>query len=115
MKFKGLILIAATLVLTGCAGSGSLSREMAELQNEQVSTIVDVWGQPDAQEPFGAETVFIWYDRAPAEFGVATSVVVCERMLAVTDEGKITGWRWRGDHCDSVPAGMRTRSLSASR
>ena len=115
MKFKGLTLIVATLLLTGCATGGSLSREMANLQDEHVSTVVDVWGQPDAQEPFGEDTVFIWYDRAPAEFGVATSIVVCERMLAVTDNGDITGWRWRGDHCDDVSAGMRTRSLSVSR
>ena len=115
MKLKGLMLIVITLWLTGCATGGSLGREMAELQNEHVSTIVDVWGQPDAQQPFGDDTVFIWYDRAPAEFGVAASIVVCERMLAVTEDGNITGWRWRGDHCDNVPAGMRTRSLSASR
>ena len=115
MKLKGLILIVATLLVTGCASSGSLSREMAALQNENVSTIVETWGQPDLQEPFGAETVLIWYDRSPAAFDMATSVVVCERMLAVAEDGTITGWRWRGDHCDSVPSGMRVRSLSAAR
>ena len=40
MKFKGLTLIVATLLLTGCATGGSLSREMADLQDEHVSTVV---------------------------------------------------------------------------
>lgn len=115
MKLKGLVLVAACLWMTGCAHSGSLSREMAALQNESVSTVVAVWGQPDDREAFGDETVLIWYDRAPAEFGVATTVVVCERMLAVTDQGTITGWRWRGDRCNKLPDSMRSRSLSASR
>ena len=115
MTLKGLILIATSLLIAGCASSGSLSREMAELQDEHVSTVVDVWGQPDTQETFGQETVLIWYDRAPAAFDMATSVIVCERMLAVTAEGTITGWRWRGDHCETVPAGMRARSLTAAR
>lgn len=115
MTLKGLILIAAAVLLTGCASSGNLSREMASLQDESVASIVAVWGQPDSQKAFGNETVLIWYDRAPAAFGVATSVVVCERMLAVTSEGTITGWRWRGDRCNKVSEGMRARSLSASR
>lgn len=115
MKLKGLILIATSLLLSGCAGSGSLSREMAAMQDESVSTVVAVWGQPDTKQPFGDETVLIWYDHAPAEFGVAPTVIVCERMLAVTEQGAITGWRWRGDHCDKVPEGMRSRSLTASR
>lgn len=115
MKLTGLMLIATALLLSGCAGSGGLSREMAALQDESVSTVVAVWGQPDSEEPFGDETVLTWYDRAPAGSGIAATVVVCERMLAVTEQGTITGWRWRGDHCNKVPEGVRSRSLTASR
>ena len=115
MTLKGLIIVAAVMLLAGCASSGNLSREMASLQNGSVASVVAVWGEPDSQKTYGEETVLIWYDRAPAAYGVATSVVVCERMLAVTNEGTITGWRWRGDRCNKVSEGMRARSMSASR
>ena len=116
----GKLCVAMVLLamLSGCAAGGGLSREMADWQGKPVAVVLDEWGTPDAQAPIGDETLLTWYDRAPVTYGFidapAVSGVICERMLAVTDAGTITGWRWRGDHCNEVPASTRSRSLSAA-
>ena len=118
MTGKAWKLIVLCTLMTGCAANGDLSREMATWQNQPVSVVLDAWGAPDRQEPIGEEMLLTWTDRSPVMYGFAesamTSMVVCERMLAVTDAGTVSGWRWRGDRCDDVPASTRARGLSAA-
>ena len=78
---------------------------MAGWQGQDVAQALELWGQPEATEAFGEQTVLIWRDRGwallpeYAEARVDSPAIVCERLLAVTDTGEITGWRWRGDAC----------------
>ncbi|MDJ0939217.1 MAG: hypothetical protein QNJ00_05600 [Woeseiaceae bacterium] len=104
-------LTALSALLVGCGTTASLSNDMAGWQGDHVSIALEAWGQPEAEQAFGAETVLIWRDRSTeppaylAEPGVPQ--VVCERMLAVDETGTITGWRWRGDACESLGASRK--------
>lgn len=106
----GLALVATGLA--GCAGTGSLSTAMADLQGEPVAAALEAWGEPEATTPFGEQTLMIWRDYAPAAFA-HSPVVVCERQLAVDADGTITGWRWRGDACESLDATARSNGAYA--
>ena len=92
-------------LMSGCASTQSLSDRMADWQGQPVGAAVEAWGQPESERTFGDETVLIWRDRAfhlmPTGFtsDLDTAAVICERMLAVSGSGTITGWRWRGDAC----------------
>ena len=108
-------LLVATVVatgLTGCAATGSLSTTMAGLQGESVTAAYAAWGEPEATTPLGEQTLMTWRDYAPAAFA-HSPVVVCERQLAVDGDGTITGWRWRGDACESLDATARSNGAYA--
>ena len=106
-------LLPLILVLSaGCASTGSLSSEMAGWQGEDVSVALGAWGEPEAKQTFGSQTILIWRDRSA--FVTGPNGVVCERMLAVADDGAITGWRWRGDACPFVGAPERRRQMAAT-
>ncbi len=110
MKYSLILSIAVLALSSGCAATTDLSGRMAGWQGQDVTQAIDAWGQPDAQEAFGEQTVLIWQDRGWSllpEGAVARSdsaAVICERLLAVTDDGEVTGWRWRGDACLSLHA-----------
>ena len=116
MKQANVVIALAVALCTGCASTGSLSGEMAEFQGEPVSAATDSWGQPEAEYAEAGQTVLVWRDRSPfaALHDAPSAGVICERMLAVDAEGTVTGWRWRGDACQSVPTGNRSRELAAS-
>lgn len=101
-------MIALLALTTGCAGNATLSGQMADWQGQNVGVAISAWGQPDSEQAFGDESVLVWQDRAyqflPSDAAPnrTSAAVVCERMLAVTDEGTITGWRWRGDSCPTL-------------
>ena len=107
------VLIAILTMSAGCASTGSLSSEMAGWQGEDVGIAIAAWGEPEAERAFGDETILIWRDR-PAVVS-APGAVVCERMLAIAEDSTITGWRWRGDACESIGAADRQAQMAASR
>ncbi len=113
----GMLLLLIGLA-SGCALQDPLSADMSALQGEHVSTALAAWGAPEDERAFGDETVLIWRDRTAAyslPAGSADAAVICERMLAVADDGTITGWRWRGNACEHVVPGTRAGSLAAAR
>ena len=105
MKHSRTLFIALLALSAGCSTTTNLSGQMAGWQGQDVTQALQIWGEPDAEEAFGEQTVLIWRDRAwallpeAADARANSPVIVCERMLAVTDGGEITGWRWRGDAC----------------
>lgn len=121
MKHLYFALLAIALLGTGCAATAPLSDEMAAWQGDHVDAALDSWGEPELTRAFGDETIMIWRDRhtttSPSGLsaGFDSGEVACERMLAVSEDGTVTGWRWRGDACEAMPAELRVRQLSAAR
>ncbi len=105
MKYSHIFCIAMLALTAGCSTTTDLSGRMADWQGQDVAQALQTWGEPESQQAFGEQTVLIWRDRAgallpgDAEAHANFSTVICERMLAVTDSGEITGWRWRGNAC----------------
>ena len=105
MKYSRTYCVAFLALTAGCSTTTDLSGRMADLQGQDVARALDIWGQPESRESFGEQTVLIWRDRGwallpeDAEARADSPAVICERMLAVTQSGEITGWRWRGDAC----------------
>ena len=87
--------------LAACSTTGSLSGNMAAMQGQPMGTALTAWGEPEARETYGSQTVLIWRDYAPG-FAETAPQVLCERHLAVDDSGTVTGWRWRGDACETL-------------
>lgn len=105
-----LLLILVAMLGAGCGSTGSLSTAMADLEGEPVGRALAEWGEPEASEPFGEQTVLIWRDYAP---WASLPIVICERLLAVDAAGTVTGWRWRGDACERLDAGERANGAYA--
>ncbi len=108
MKPNHGLILATLLVMSGCSTTGSLGQEMAGWQGKDVDIAIEAWGAPEAQQDFGEQTVLIWRDRfgdgipsASVDY-LGIDAIACERMLAVADDGTITGWRWRGDACNAI-------------
>lgn len=120
IRKHGMLLLLLVLA-AGCATRDPLSAGMAAWQGEDVSVALETWGAPEDERAFGDETVLIWRDRASMHppSGRLTdppkAAVLCERLLAVDDDGTITGWRWRGNACASIAPAERDRILAASR
>lgn len=125
MSCKHGLLIFLIILASGCASQEPLSAGMAAWQGEDVSVALETWGAPEDARAFGDETILLWRDRASFHSPSgrlserAEAVVLCERMLAVADDGTITGWRWRGNACETIaeivaPA-ERERTLAAAR
>lgn len=94
--------LGSAILLGACSTAGSLSRDMAAMEGSPAGDATAAWGEPDATESFGDGTLMTWRDYA-GEYGTtAMPVVICERQLAVDPDGSITGWRWRGDACESL-------------
>ena len=106
MFWKGMyragLLLGGMLAAAGCAVPGTLSQEMAAMQGNPPGDATDSRGSPSAVEPFGDGRLMIWRDYAHTYTGSGTPVVICERQLAVDSNGSISGWRWRGDACESL-------------
>ncbi len=97
-----LTLLASAIQLAGCSTTGSLSNDMAALQGSPAGYATAIWGEPHATEDFADGTLMIWRDYAGIYSGTVMQVVICERQLAVDADGSISGWRWRGDACESL-------------
>ena len=116
MKRTAVIALALLALTTGCASNGSLSEQMADWQGASVGHVYTEWGEPEASETYGGDTVLIWRDRAyqVIPYGAPqnwdATAVICERMIAVDTAGQVTGWRWRGDACPDLHSG-RTPAL----
>lgn len=110
MKYSHTLCIAMLALTAGCSTTTDLSGRMADWQGRHVAQALESWGEPESREAFGEQTVLIWRDRAAsllpddAEARFDSIAIICERMLAVTDGGEITGWRWRGDACLALHA-----------
>lgn len=100
MRLCKSLLAAATVALSACATHGDLSHRMASWQGQPVGVATAAWGAPQAEAEFGDQTVLIWRDFGSLTAG--TPELLCERMLAVTADGIVTGWRWRGDACPAL-------------
>lgn len=100
--YRAGLLFFGMLAVTGCAVPGTLSQEMAAMQGSPPGYATDTWGSPSAVEPFGDGRLMIWRDYAHTYTGSGTPVVICERQLAVDSNDSISGWRWRGDACESL-------------
>lgn len=121
MNRKHGMLLVFIFLASGCAMQDPLSTDMSAWQGENVSVALETWGAPETERTFGDETVLIWRDRASFYSSSgrlvqpADATVICERMLAVADDGTITGWRWRGNACEHIGPESRNRTLAASR
>ena len=108
MARKYVQFIALLVALGGCASMDSLSNQMADWQDDDVAAAIDAWGKPDDRQSFDDGEILVWRDHAapvpPSAGGPVARPVVCERMLAVAPDGRITGWRWRGDAGVSISA-----------
>ncbi len=110
MKYSRTLCVAILALTAGCSTTTDLSERMAGWQGQNVGQAIEIWGEPESTEAFGEQTVLIWRDRGwallpqNAEARADSPAIVCERMLAVTDSGEITGWRWRGDACLALHA-----------
>ena len=105
------LLLGWTLALAGCAANGSLSSEMAAMQGSPQGHATATWGTPTVTEAFADGTLLIWLDYAGTYSGAGTPVVICERQISVDATGSISGWRWRGDACESL---HRDRTTTAA-
>jgi len=112
-------ILAVFIALSGCASTDALSDRMAGWQDADIDVAIDAWGEPDDSRPFADGKILVWRDRATAPVlhsgEPAALPVVCERMLAVAPDGTITGWRWRGDACPSLPENRSKARLVAGR
>ena len=97
-------------VMAGCSTTATLSGTMADMQGASIGNAFTAWGEPEATETMGEQTVFVWRDYAA---GASVPIVICERMLAADDSGTVTGWRWRGDACESIDEATRANSALA--
>ena len=98
------ILAVLLLALAGCSTTGTLSGTMADMQGTSIAEAFTTWGEPEASETVGNQTVYVWRDYAAS---AAVPIVICERLLAADADGTVTGWRWRGNACESVSAAER--------
>ncbi len=96
------VLLGTAILLSGCSSTGSLSRDMAAMQGSPAGYARAIWGEPHATEAIDAGTLMIWRDYAGAYGETVSAFVICERQLAVDADGSISGWRWRGDACESI-------------
>jgi hypothetical protein len=115
------MLLALIALASGCASQSPLTADMSAWQGDDISVALAIWGAPEDERASGDETILVWRDRASAHSPSgrlgepAEGAIVCERMLAVADDGTITGWRWRGNACESISPAARDRTLAASR
>ena len=107
MKRKILIIMLAATLTAGCASSGSLSHEMAGMQGAGIDAVIAAWGPPETEATLAGQHVVVWKDRVARDEAIGPVTVICERALALDAEGTVTGWRWRGDACESVDPGQR--------
>jgi hypothetical protein len=107
------LLATTALFLAACSSTPSLSSDMAALDGEPLGKALTAWGEPDLVEPFGEQRVLTWLDRAHGSSDDA--YVICKRQLAVDGNGVITGWRWRGDACESALTLEARNQLAAVR
>ena len=103
------ILLTMALATSGCSATGALSGTMADMQGASIADAFTAWGEPEITETVGEQTLFVWRDYATA----AVPIVICERMLAADESGTVTGWRWRGDACESIGERARTNGALA--
>ena len=94
-------LLAAAILVSGCANTGQLSRDMADLAGSPAAHATGLWGEPHETRAFGDGTLLIWRDYAGTPGATVVPAVICERLLAVDGDGAVTGWRWRGDACET--------------
>ena len=111
VRIAAIMLICSTAALAGCSATSSLSHEMAAMQGSPAGVARAAWGAPTATEALDEGTLLIWMDYAGTYGGAPVPVVICERQLAVDATGSISGWRWRGDACESL---HRNRTATAS-
>ncbi len=110
-KFLASLLLGSSLAMAGCSATGSLSKEMAAMQGSPQGHATATWGTPSATEAFDDGMLMTWLDYAGTYNETGTPVVICERQLAVDASGAISGWRWRGDACESL---HKERAATAS-
>ncbi len=101
-RMAALMLLGSAVPLAGCSTTGSLSHEMAAMQGSPAGYATALWGEPHATEHFDDGTLMIWRDYAGVYSGTVLPVVICERQLAIDANGSVSGWRWRGDACESL-------------
>lgn len=83
-------------ILGGC-GADRLGHTMRSWQGGHFDEVTRAWGQPDRCETIEGRRICAWYD-VVSRLSVPTSRT-CIRSLEIGPEGRITGWRWRGDYC----------------
>ena len=104
------------LSLAACAAPDTLSRQMAGWQDEDIAAAIAAWGEPEERVAAGDEVILVWRDRAylpPGPTHPRDAAIVCERQLAVTSDGTISGWRWRGNACPSLGSAAERAALVA--
>jgi len=108
------------VVLCGwCAGCAHdrLVQRLASWQGSSYDTVVTGWGRPDRCEPNAATRICLWQMR-PMAAGVGVtpgSVATCRTMFEFDADGRVIGWRWRGDHCQRLASTVATANAPDQR
>jgi hypothetical protein len=94
-----LVLIGIAIVQSACS-TLDLNRRMASWQDMRYEDVVQAWGEPASCDESGHQLVCRWplVDPERAD-GPEVPAPACVRLLAVDTNGRITGWRWRGNRC----------------
>ena len=101
MRFFAMISLCVLVV--GCVNDRMGSR-LASWQGSHFNEVAAAWGAPAKCYADQTQQICQWHSSA-GEMG-ATSPSIgsgsCTRMLAFDTDGIVTGWRWRGNHCQQT-------------
>ncbi len=100
----------------GCAND-RLGQRLASWQGSSYDAVVIAWGQPDRCEPGAATRICLWQMRpTAADVGATPGIgVTCRTLFEFDADGRVIGWRWRGDRCQRIAPMLAAANASGSR
>ena len=124
---KRIMLIAATLILSGCATSSVMNGIMQSWEGAKIDSVVAQWGYPDEQREFNGKKLYIWNHNKSVTMPTTTNTTgtvnayggfnatstttggntfngQCQRTLEVDSSGTVTKWQWQGNNCPFMEA-----------
>ena len=96
-------MIALSALVCGCA-SDHMGSRLNSWQGTHFNEVSAAWGAPDECSDDEAQRICTWQVRQGFANVMQPSIerITCTTMLAFDADGLVTGWRWRGDHCQQT-------------